>query len=276
MYYISEFSDNKRKNNVTKDTAILGAGALVSQRAIRSGLPRALGVRLESHSTSKDTARKILNSGGYLDPNYGGSGAAKILPSYEKNSTKYVHLTGYHPDSDIMKRDNPLINVAGRKMQRSMYRGITDVDWASKKTIGDKRNTLFLSLPFGATGAKGRTLYVGGSDKFFKDNFIPDEHDVALKSSKPVKVFGSRLAAVKNAIKREGLGSLMKANPKRVLAGLGLLGVATVSGVASAKAAKRLLSKGKSEPSSKENIKVKGFLRNGKLVKSFYRKNTQA
>ena len=70
----------------------------------------------------------------------------------------------------------------------------------------------------------GRSLYVGGSDDYFKNNFKADPDDMlAMKTNKQVKVFGNRFAATADAIKREGLGNLMKANKGRVAAGLGIL-----------------------------------------------------
>jgi len=67
-------------------------------------------------------------------------------------------------------------------------------------------------------------------EKFVVDD-IPDDDDLALKSSKKVKVFGNRFAAVRDTLNRYGKGNyikgaarLMGANKSRVAAGLGILG----------------------------------------------------
>lgn len=245
--------ERSKPNNYVK-AGLYGTGtALLGQQTIRSGIPRILGVRLESHSTSKKNAKSILNNGGYIDPNYGGSGASKAVnqKDFIDKSSNQVHITGFHPkgtkldlgskivtapdgSESIEKiyknfKDIPPLNAAYRKVQRGMYRGIAGENLRNAKDM--IRNTVL-----GLTGLKGRTLYLGGSDRYYSKNFTPDPDDIGLKSSKKVKVFGNRFAAVGDTLNRYGKGNyikgainLMGANKSRVAAGLGILGTGSLA-----------------------------------------------
>jgi hypothetical protein len=255
IFVMGKKKDNRNQPNYIK-AGLYGTGtALLGQQTIRSGIPRALGVRLESHSTSRKNAKSILKNGGYLDPNYGGTGASAAINNQEyiKNSKNYIHITGRHKNHKVISETaeqllddgtrvpipeatkyidapkNPITNVLHRKMQRGMYRGLT----GQKLDIKDSKDAVkaLPSIGLGLTGLRGKTLYIGGSDRYFDKNFIPDSDDVALKSAKKVKVFGNRFAAVKDTLKRYGKGNyikgaarLMGANKSRVAAGLGILG----------------------------------------------------
>lgn len=267
--------------------ASYAAGAvLLSKAAVESGIPRALGIRVESHSTSKEAAKSILENGGNLDPNYGGKGAAKVSKQFQENSANYVHITGVHPkfkthdavfvetDKGVkfhewVKRDpgndipsyikkyettidlgslgvkksvrqkvksnavlnDPVSSVVQRKFQRGVYSGLHSVD----QTNGLNPGVMAKALAAGMTG-KGKVLYVGGSDKFFSENFIPDSDDVALKSDKPVKVYRNKLEATIGAVKKEGLSG-MKQDPSRVASGGAILTIgATFAALMAAKA----------------------------------------
>ena len=215
-------------NNYVK-AGLYGTGtALLGQQTIRSGIPRALGVRLESHNTSRRNAKAILDNGGYIDPIYGGTGASKAVNNTDfiDKSKNYIHLTGAHKNTKV-NMGGTVGNVLYRKIQRGMYRGITGETLSS---VTDSK--LLPNMYAGMTGLKGKSLYVGGSDKYFDKNFIPDDDDLALKSSKKVKVFGNRFAAVGDTLKRYGKGNYIKgaarligANKSRVATGLGILGV---------------------------------------------------
>jgi hypothetical protein len=228
--YILEFKQAGNDNRKEKISGYrnLALAGLVGQQTVRSGVPRALGVRLESHSTSKKTAKQILKNGGFLDPQYGGSGAARISSEYTDASKNYIHITGRHKKDKIMAgiKEGPvknLLNTAHRKLQRGMYRGIQGQDLSGSEA--DRMRNVVKGLPAGLLGLKGKTLYVGGTNKFFdSDRFIPDSDDVALKTNKKLKVSGSRLGATVEAIKKEGLGNLLKDSKGRVATGLGILG----------------------------------------------------
>jgi len=229
MFYLADFK--QRKENKNKDTLKTIGGIYLGQQTIRSGLPRALGVRLESHSTSKKNAREILKNGGFLDPNKGGTGEGKILQdidigdSWANRSKNRVFLTGIHKDRlpEFRKESGRLPEILHplmRKLQRANYRGIY-----SEKVIKNASGVTPKTFFSGVTGLGGRSLYVGGSDKYFNSNFRPDLDDpISLVTDKKTKVFGNRASATVDAIKREGLGNLIKDNPKRVLSGLGILG----------------------------------------------------
>lgn len=252
----------KKKRDITNGVANLAATGYLGQQTIRSGIPRLLGVRLESHSTSKKNAKEILKNGGWLDPNKGGTGASKAVNAkdYIKNSKNYVHLTGRHADDNYAKRDT-LKDLIHRKRQRALYRGVTGEDIDTKDLGKVARNVIK-----GLTG-KGKTLYLGGSDEYFNKNFIPDPDDVALKTSNKIRVQGNRASATLEALKREGVSKLVKANPKRALAGAAILTVGSGLTAISAK---------DTYNSFNPNSKVKGFSRKNKSgkwsnVKSFIR-----
>lgn len=285
------------KRNIIKGVGSLAGAGYVGQQAIRSGLPRLLGVRLESHSTSKKNAREILKNGGILDPNKSGTGAIQTLNVSEgkkgvtnaAEAGKKVYITGVHSDVNSRKipglgtvdpkKENPLLQVLNRKEQRAGYRGQADIDWnlvnkdsdkikqleneISQSTTNKKKsfsnnsnktrldniakqkeikalregtNQRLLKEKVKAVGRglmpwKGRSLYIGGGDDYFNKNFKPDFDDVrAMYSENKIKVHGNRASATLDALKREGNGSrlkgvvkLIKANPSRSLAGVGIL-----------------------------------------------------
>lgn len=106
----------------------------------------------------------------------------------------------------------------------------------------------------------GRSLYVGGSDAFYKDNFTPDEDmpRIAMKTDKPIRVHGSRTSATIAAIKREGLDNLMKANKGRVAGGIVLTGAGLAAGKMGVESLGRVFIKSHKR---EDGTKVKGFWR---------------
>lgn len=250
---------SKKKDKKVKNIGYATGSILVGHNAIKSGLPRLAGVRLESHSTSKKNARSILQNGGWLDPTKGGTGASSRAPgfdtqeAYKKASRGFVHITGVHKDNIIKLKSTPThstVAVLARRVQRPMYR----LFGSGKPTAGGIVPSIL--------GIRGKTLYTGGTDKFFNQNFIPDTDDLALKSSKPIKVYGGRFKATAATIKKEGLVNLMKANKGRVAAGAAL--TAGGLGAAGYLAKKALENVGP--------VKVKSFARKGKRVKAHIRK----
>jgi hypothetical protein len=278
-----------RRSRIEKAT-ITGLGAAyVGQQTIRSGVPRLLGVRLESHSTSNKNAAEILKNGGILDParsgsnatraiNITGSSAIRLTAAAEKAQGK-AYITGVRSDSikPLLARGakdmSPLEQVAYRQSQRLGYRAQANIDWDKvaaapdpKKALATARATEVLKaymMPW-----RGRSLYVGGSDQHFEKNFKPDFDDpLAQYSEKPIQVHGNRFAATREAIKREGLIDLMKANKGRVAAGAAILGV---GGLITANLAKSAIDTIQSDGS------VKGYKRRAKsgritLVRGFKR-----
>lgn len=110
---------------------------------------------------------------------------------------------------------------------------------------------------------KGKSLWVAGGDEFFDKNFTPDEDMpmLAMKTKNKLKVSKNRFAAVVDAAKREGLLNMMKKNPKRVLAGLGITAASAGALGLAAQGAKNISDK----------IKVKAHRRGNKIVKGFTR-----
>lgn len=298
-YLFSNFAksnkkDKEPKRNLIKGAAYLGGAGVVGQQTIRSGIPRLLGVRLESHSTSRKNAKEILKNGGWLDPNHGGTGASKAINNadYISGSKNNVHITGKHISHTKKIGGGEIKGTGGkkirakatyknlgnnlgrdiftRKFQKTMYRNLAG--GASEGSLLKKT----VNIAAAAIGAKGKTLYVGGSDDYFNKNFTPDVDDLALKSTNKVKVQGSRAGATLEALKREGGGSrlrgiarLVKANPSRALAGAGILAGGGLLTAKLGQAAYRNIT-------APSDGKVKGFSRKNKSgkwsnVKSFIR-----
>lgn len=287
----------KTKKDKRKGIAYLGGAGLVGQQTIRSGVPRLLGVRLESHSTSKKTAESILKNDGWLDPNRGGTGASKAVNNEDfiSKSKNYIHITGKHKnhkfevervirksaDGTVLsstptykyETNRPIRDVMYRRGQRGLYRGISGEPIDSKTVKGLSKATS--NILKGKIGIRGRSLYIGGSDKYFNRNFIPDNDDIGLKSAKKIKVYGSRAKATLAALKQEGKGNylkgtvrLIKDNPKRALAGASILAVGTI-------ATKKLGEAGYKNLTT-DDRKVKSHIRKNKSgkwsnVKSFIR-----
>ncbi|MBR5304236.1 MAG: hypothetical protein IKU37_05355 [Candidatus Gastranaerophilales bacterium] len=247
---------NKNRNKIGA-IASIGTGAYLGKRAITSGLRRALGVRIETHTTNTANAKNIIKSGKILNPKYGGTGAARLVGAFQENSQKFVHITGFHKDwkktladspinfkdileasgqeklySKIKKCENTpiesILKTIYRKIQNIIYKCANIMDIKSQETIiedikrnfTDKKSTLFTLSKF-ITGKGSKTFYIGGTDKFFSDNFIPDTNDFALKSDKPVKVASTKIGAIFDCLKRDGLSGI-KQNKSRAIAGVAI------------------------------------------------------
>lgn len=200
--------EKKNKSNKVKGTAQLVAGGLVGQQAIRSGVPRALGVRLESHSTSKKNAKDILKNGGILDPNKSGSGAIRALENNQgladitdiDKAKGKVYITGLHKDAKdrVIKSSNlftptttlkanegnPLLNVIARKNQRAAYRASSGIDWDKVNSAGEKayneiinKNTkVKIGRKFVKDRAESARLTAGGQERIkqmIKSSVLP-------------------------------------------------------------------------------------------------------
>lgn len=263
LYEFSSEKEDKKTNkkNYIKGVGSIGAGAYVGQQTVRSGVPRLLGVRLESHSTSRKNAKDILKNGGWLDPNLSGTKSTSILNDLNeiglgtdsKWANNKVYITGIHKDAKNL--GNPLSNVLFRMDQRRGYRAQGEIDWNKldrdaendptvkrARDIWEKSKSEYSEKNYKQTKlgvkqvkriqetaknliipGKGRSLYVGGTDEFFNSNFKPDVDDLrAMYSDKKVRVFGNRASATINALKKGGLKGVIS-NPKRNLAGAAML-----------------------------------------------------
>lgn len=221
----------KRKSKKNKDNAIkvakLAGGIGLAGITVNSGVPRLLGVRLERHSVSKSTAKKILKSGGLLDPNYGGTGAIQLADKslgysdeFKKDLSRYVYISGNKKKN---LSNNPINNVLYRKAQAAYYRTLAG---NKEKNLFKRVSKAIVNTPAAALGLKGKTLYIPGTDEYFNKNFEIDPDDaIALRTKSKVKVYGNKLNATKALIKQKGLFNLMTANKARVAAGVGILGV---------------------------------------------------
>lgn len=154
MHFIAEFKKaDEKKKNIGKGIAYLGLTGYTGQQTIRSGIPRLLGVRLESHSTNNKTAKEILKSGGWIDPNKSGTGATRALEALQgingvtniEQAKGKAYITGIHENANTRKlpsplnpmlgvvidpkKESPLQQVFARKEQRLGYRAQSLLDW---------------------------------------------------------------------------------------------------------------------------------------------------
>lgn len=275
---IASFAEREKDNgSLTKGGLYLGTGAIAGKATLDSSLPRLLGARLERHSTSKEQARKILKSGGYLDARKSNQGSMRLLETPNpllkaevaeerlKQSKGYNYITGYHPEAktsflgliETPLPDDPLRNVLHRKMQGLSYRAQSAIDYDQQKTFEARRDKVAKNILPAMVEGTGKTLFVPVTDQEVATDFKPDIDDpIALRTKKPVKVYGNRASATLAHLKKNGLKQIA-ANPGRVGAGVAILGAGGAIAVP-------LISKGYAE--------VKAFKRKGKLVKAHRRK----
>ncbi len=272
--------ENKNALGVTQ----IAVGASLGYQGIKHGLPRALGLRTEYHTTSKANAELIKKSGNILDPAFGGKNgwAAKSgLSTYIKKSENFIHITGLHKDSKIAKYLNSnkvikrlvsLFRIVHRKIQGVMYETFGNVNIEKLKANNDDRILIspirilyrkFQCLMYKAFGDidfkkyethiksgnkkvlaknmveelknnllrnKTKKFCISAPDSYFNENFIPDGDDIALKSTKKVKVYNNRFSAMFEGVKEFGLKGVEE-NKSRVAFGAGLLTLGTYSAV---------------------------------------------
>jgi hypothetical protein len=150
MFFLSDLStfkkqkDEEEKPNRTiqkvKGIALLGGSGIVGTQAVRSGLPRLVGARLEQHGTSRKAAANIIKEG-YLDPAYGGAesgvtASMKLPKEFMDRAKGYTFISGKNPNHPFWNERNPLSpiwDVINRKVQVLGYRGskagkLTDKD----------------------------------------------------------------------------------------------------------------------------------------------------
>ncbi|MBQ8476265.1 hypothetical protein IJ531_04300 [bacterium] len=242
------------KSHPIKGSAQIALGSIAALKGVTSGVRRALGLRIEQHTTNLDAAKKIIKEGCTLNPNYGGTSSAQFINIFEENSKNFIHITGIHKDFesafsqneagkmflDALKESkwydrivhSPLNNFARelyRKIQGLMYRATNTLEFQQGEDMFDTMHSVVdnnfsspkktLKSVFDIiTGRKTKTFYIAGTDEYFNKNFTPDINDFALKSDKPLKMFKTKLGAMFNALKQEGLSGI-KQNKTRVIAG---------------------------------------------------------
>lgn len=292
MYMIGNV-DSSKKNSYIKPTAEIITGGLLIKKGVTSGLRRAMGIRLEQHTTSLTNAKNIIKNGCVLDPNFGGNGASRLWGEFEQNSKKYVHITGFH--KDFMKKilENPIIEGFKEKITnnkwykiicktpllnfvRAGYRKMQGLLYSATSTIEIPKNTgddifnlsaklqqeilgskkqVFKNIFNILTKRKSKTFYIGGSDKFFNEYFVPDTNDFALKTDKPLRVFRTKIGAIIDAIKKEGLSGI-KQNKTRVATGLIVGGACLYAGYKLIKKGINKLKSNKKETPDDKNKKA--------------------
>lgn len=231
---------------------IIGAGQLATggylvYQGIKHGLPRVAGIRIEYHTTSKENAGAIKNSGNILDPKFGGKNgwSEKVKPhKYIKNSEGFIHITGLHKDCQLpfgrFIDKYSFLKVPMRTIQRIfqnlMYKTGGNIGFDELKkgistgTIKDKLKWGSKKFPRIVRNEKTDKFCIPGIDSYFNREFLPDTDDIALKSTKPIKVYNNRFSAMLAGLKKFGLKGI-KENKGRVAFGVGIVSLGLYSAV---------------------------------------------
>ena len=224
-------------------TAQVAGGTYLGFQGIKHGLPRALGLRTEYHTTNKTNADLIKKAGNILDPAFGGKNgwAEKSgLNSYIKHSQNYIHITGLHKDNigtkPLLGKFTAPLRMFYRKTQCLMYKtfGNIDIKKFQKYFVeGDKKafiKNMVKELKNSILHNRTKKFCISGTDSYFNTKFIPDADDIALKSAEKIKVYNNRFSSMIAGLKKFGLSG-MKENKSRVAFGVGLLSLGTYSAV---------------------------------------------
>ncbi|MGN0030964.1 MAG: hypothetical protein ACI37Q_03320 [Candidatus Gastranaerophilaceae bacterium] len=241
------------KNDVIGAAQIAG-GSYLGYQGLKHGLPRAAGIRIEYHTTSKENAQAIKRVGNILDPAYGGkNGWSQKVRSehFVKNSERYIHLTGINKDTPMLRgrsfKKYPFLKAPFatlyRKGQNIMYQTVGNVDTEELKSLmggdltkGQRVKWIFKKMFNQTFSNKTKRFCIPGIDSYFDKEFIPDTDDIALKSSKPIRAYNNRFSAMMAGLKKFGLKGI-KENKGRVAFGVGLLALGVYGAV-------KLISKG--------------------------------
>ncbi len=229
-------------------TAQVAGGTYIGYQGLKHGLPRALGVRIEYHTTSNRNAKLIKDTGNVLDPRLGGrNGWGQKITSNRciNNSRNYVHITGFHKDSKLftyprfkkLKVFEPFVRTIGRKTQSFMYQIVGNGNFdkvvrvrRSSDSFFKKAKILLREFINVKLNNKTKCFCIPGIDSYFNKEFITDLDDpLALKSSKPLKVYNNRFSAMIGGFKKFGLKGI-KENKCRALTGAGLLITSGIAG----------------------------------------------
>lgn len=238
------------KDNFVGTTYVAGGGYL-AYKGLEHGLPRALGIRTEYHTTSKENAKLIEKAGNILDPAFGGkNGWSSKVDSYSyiRNSKGYIHITGANRNGLEFKEAcagfrekfpakfkkladafEKILPTLYRKTQCIMYKtvgngsNIAELMYLSKKEKTGKLLEIFKNNIF-----KNQTkrFCIPGIDSYFAKEFIEDCDDMALKSSKRIKAYTNRFSAMMAGLKEFGLKGI-KENKSRVIVGLSIVALST-------------------------------------------------
>ena len=221
------------------------AGGYIGYKSLEHGLPRALGIRIEYHTTSKKNAELIKRAGYILDPKFGGkNGFSEMVLNREfiNNSEKFIHITGIHADTVLAKKHPVYAQFYGfirRFSQNIMYKNTENRDLkrsrkykkeienlakydskkATAKYIFHKISETFFGI---FKRSNTERFCIPGIDSYFNREFIPDCDDVALKSSKQVKAYSNRFGAMVAGLRKFGLKGI-KENKSRAIFGIGVL-----------------------------------------------------
>lgn len=274
-YLINESED--QKSIKAKDVGKAAVGGYIAKKSLDHGLHRIFGLRGETHTTNKETAAKIKKSGNILDPAKGGTGASIGIPKYKEASKGHIHITGYNKDTlekgpkefsrmtqSALRKYQPI----HKKIQKLMYRVAHHKEFPStfeKFTNGEISQQEFLKrLKSMIKTSKGKTFHVMGSEDFYNKNFHPDPDDLALRSTKAVKVSNSKLGATVKGIKTFGLKGLRSSPKTRPLVGAAIL---AAGGYSAAKLSSPFFSKILERIKNNKNIDyyyVRSLLKKGK------------
>ena len=214
-------------------TAQAAGGAYLGYQGIKHGLPRALGIRIEYHTTSKNNAKQIKKSGNILDPKFGGTGWSLHVneDSCINNSKNYIHITGYKTDRFKNSPKFKFLAPFMRKFENLMYRATGNsngLKFRDAVNSGNKKE--FVKVFFGGLfksifNNKTKLFCIPGIDSYFDKNFIPDcDDEFALKTTNKLKVYNNRFSAAFAGLKKFGLKGI-KENKGRFAAGLSILSV---------------------------------------------------
>ena len=147
--------NKKEENKKAKGYLQIGTGTVLAQQGIRSGVPRALGVRLEQHGTSRKAAKNIIKEG-YLDPGRGGSEggvtkALKLPKDFLDRARGHTFISGKNKTHPLYKERtqlSPIGDVVARKVQVLGYRGSKSGPITEKDV---QRGTKYIGLTAEAT-----------------------------------------------------------------------------------------------------------------------------
>lgn len=189
-------------------TGALTAGAgYLAHKGITTGLPKALGLRTEYHTTTKKNAKNIMKTG-YLDPNYGGTGASAETknPEYIKNSKNYVHITGNVASSGNTLKDRLISNVQTMAYRSALNNPEAIVGKDKNRSTTEKWKDLSKGIVRSINPIKNKaeTLVIMAPKKHFNfKNFEVDKDagGMAMKTKNPVKVYSNKYSALYNNIK---------------------------------------------------------------------------
>ena len=221
--------------------AQIAGGTYIGYQAVKHDLPRALGIRIEYHTTSKKNAELIKRSGNILDPSCGGkNGWAEKINSIHctDNSKNYIHISGFHKDSKLFTYPRfkkfeclkPFIRTLARKTQTFMYQIVGNGHFDKVKHVRRTSDSFFNKLKILLVEFinvklhnQTKTFSIPGIDSYFNREFISDIDDpVALKTTKPLKAYNNRFSAMIAGLKKFGLKGVME-NKSRVLVGASIV-----------------------------------------------------